>query len=185
VHFDLRAPILAAGWHAPATGHPDAEALDVLSTILSAGRSSRLYRSLVYDAQQALSAEGGYWELQDAGVFLAFASVRPDASIDRVEQLFFAEIEKAKRELPDAAELEKAKRQLEVSLVDGLVTNHALAERIARDYVSFERIRPLDERLERIRAVSAEDVRRVARTYLVKEQRTVVQVVPPPAAEGT
>ena len=182
VHFDLRAPILAAGWHAPATGNPDGEALDVLSTILSAGRSSRLYRSLVYDAQQALSAEGGYWELEEAGIFLAFASVRPDASIDRVEELFFAEIERAKRELPTADELDKAKRQLEVSLVDGLVTNHELADRIGRDYTTFGRIRPLEERLARIHAVTAEDVRRVAQTYLVKERRSVVRVVPAPAA---
>ena len=126
----------------------------MLSTILSEGRSSRLYRSLVYEAQQALSAEGGYWELEEAGVFLAFASVRPDASIDRVEELFFDEIERAKRELPDADELEKAKRQLEVSLVDGLETNHELADRIGRDYTILGRIRPLDERLERIRAVT-------------------------------
>ncbi|HXK22014.1 MAG TPA: pitrilysin family protein [Myxococcota bacterium] len=180
VYFDLRAPILAAGWHAPPTGHPDGEALDVLSTILSAGHSSRLYRSLVYDAQQALSAEGGYWELEEAGVFLAFASVRPGASIDRVEQLFFDEIERLKREPPSADELEKAKRQLEVSLVDGLETNHELAERIGRDYITLGRIRPLDERLERIRAVTAEDVQRVARSYLVKDQRSVVQIVPAP-----
>jgi len=192
VYFDLRAPILAAGWHAPPTGHPDGEALDVLSTILSEGRSSRLYRSLVYDAQQALSAEGGYWELEEAGVFLAFASVRPDASIDRVEKLFFDEIERLKREPPTADELDKAKRQLEVSLVDGLDTNHELAERIGRDYTTLGRIRPLDERLQRIRAVTAEDVRRVAQTYLVKEQRSVVHIVPAPkgvppagAGEGT
>ena len=180
VYFDLRAPILAAGYHAPPTGHPDGEALDVLSTILSAGRSSRLYRSLVYEAQQALSAEGGYWELEEAGVFLAFASVRPDASIDRVEKLFFDEIERMKKELVSADELEKAKRQLEVSLVDGLETNHELAERLGRDYITFGRIRPLDERLERIRAVTAEDVRRVARTYLVPDQRSVVHIVPGP-----
>jgi predicted Zn-dependent peptidase len=185
VNFDLRAPILAAGWHAPKTGSPDGEALDVLSTILSEGRSSRLYRSLVYDAQQALSAEGGYWELLDAGVFLAFASVRPDASIDRVEELFFNEIERAKRELVTADELEKAKRQLEVSLVEGLVTNHELADRIGRDYASFGRIRPLDERLTRIRAVSAEDVRRVAQTYLVTEQRSVIHILPPPETPET
>jgi predicted Zn-dependent peptidase len=181
VHFDVRAPILAAGWHAPPTGHADGEALDVLSTILSEGRSSRLYRSLVYEAQQALSAEGGYWELQDAGVFLAFASVRPDASIDRVEELFFAEIERVQQHGVSEEELEKAKRQLEVDLVNGLATNHALGSRIARDHVSFGRIRPLSERLERIRAVSAADVQRVARTWLVDEQRSVVRVLPLPA----
>jgi predicted Zn-dependent peptidase len=179
VHFDVRAPILAAAWHAPATGHEDGEALDVLGQILSGGRSSRLYRSLVYDAGQALSADGGYWEMNEAGVFMALASVRPDASIDKVEALFFDEIERVKSEPVSAKELSKAKRQLEVSLVNGLATNHALAGRIARDYATFGRIRPLAERLERIQAVTAEDVQRVARTYLLEENRSVVHVVPP------
>ena len=179
VHFDARAPVLAAGWHAPATGHPDAEALDVLSQILSDGRSSRLYRSLVYEAQQALSAEGGYWELADAGVFLAIASVRPDADVARVEELFFAEIERMKTAPAADDELEKAKRQLEVGLVNGLATNHALASRLAQDYTSFGRVRPLDERLQRIQAVRAEDVQRVAREYLRADRRSVVHVVKP------
>ena len=180
VHFDARAPILAAGWHAPKTGHEDGEALDVLSQILSHGRSSRLYRSLVYDAQQALSAEGGYWELEDAGLFLAIASVRPDADIERVEELFFAEIERLQQEPVSAAELEKAKRQLEVALVGGLVKNHALGSRLAREYTSLGRVRPLDERLERIQAVTAEDVQRVTVQYLRTDQRSVVHVVKPP-----
>jgi predicted Zn-dependent peptidase len=181
VLFDVRGPLLVAGWHAPATGHPDGEALDVLSQILSDGRSSRLYRSLVHEAEIALSASGGYWEMKDTGAFLAVAGVRPDKSIDEVERLFFAEIERAKREPVSEAELSKAKRQLEVLLVENLSTSHELAARLGADLTTFGRIRPLDERLARIRAVTADDVQRVARTYLVKEQRSVVHVVPPPA----
>jgi predicted Zn-dependent peptidase len=184
VYFDVRSPVLAAAWHAPPTGHSDAEALDVMSQILSAGRSSRLYRRLVYDAQQALSAEGSYWELDDAGVFYAFASVRPDASIERVEELFIGEIERVKNELVSEAELDKAKRQLEVALVNGLATSHALASRIGREVASSGRVRPLAERLAAIQAVTAEDVQRVARTYLRQEKRTVVHVVPRPADAG-
>lgn len=183
VHFDVRAPLLAAAWHAPPTGHADGPALDVLSQILSDGRSSRLYRSLVYEKQQALFAQGGYWELVDAGVFYAFAGVRPDASIDAVERDFFAEIAKLRDEPVTAAELEKAKRQLEVSLVDGLRTNHAIASRIGRDYATFGRIRPLSELMAEIQSVTAEDVMRVAKTYLVDDQRTVVHVIPPPAGD--
>jgi predicted Zn-dependent peptidase len=117
--------------------------------------------------------------MSEAGVFMALASVRPDASIDKVETLFFEEIERVKSEPVSAKELSKAKRQLEVSLVNGLATNHALAGRIASDYATFGRIRPLAERLERIQAVTAEDVQRVARTYLLDEKRSVVHVVPP------
>src|SRR5690606_25892572 len=60
IRFDVQSPILMAGWHAPATGHPDGEALDVASLILSGGRASRLYRSLVYEQEKALYAVGGY-----------------------------------------------------------------------------------------------------------------------------
>jgi len=183
VHFDVRAPLLAAAWHAPPTGDADGAPLDVLSQILSDGRSSRLYRSLVYDKQEALFAYGAYWELVDAGVFYAFAGVRPDASIDAVERDFFSEIAKLRDEPVSAAELEKAKRQLEVSLVEGLRTNHALASRIGRDYSTFGRIRPLSERMAEIQAVTAEDVQRVARKYLVDDQRTVVHVIPPPPGD--
>ena len=129
----------------------------------------------------ALSASGSYWELNDAGAFVAFASVRPGASIAEVERRFFAEVERVHREPVSAAELEKAKRQLEVGLVNGLATNHALADRIGQDISTHGRIRPLDERLARIRAVTTADVQRVARTYLIDDHRSVVQIMPPPA----
>jgi predicted Zn-dependent peptidase len=178
VKLDVHSPLLAAAWHAPKTGGPDAEPLDVLSVILSDGRSSRLYRSLVHDAEVALAAQGAYWEFNDAGAFVAFASVRPGKSIADVEKRFMAEIARLRGALVTEAELEKAKRQLEVSLVNGLETSHALADRIGQDYSTLGRIRPLDERLARIRAVTAADVQRVARAYLVDDQRSVVQIVP-------
>jgi predicted Zn-dependent peptidase len=187
VEFDLRSPVLAAAWHAPASGHADAEPLDVLSEILSAGRSSRLYRRLVYQEQLALAAEGAYWEMRDAGLFFAFASVRPDARIERVEQVLLEEIARLGERPVSGAELEKAKRQLEVGLVNGLATSRALASRIAYDVATFGRIRPLEERLSAIQAVDAEDVQRVARTYLAPDGRSVVRVVAPASgarAEG-
>jgi zinc protease len=109
-------------------------------------------------------------------------SVRPGASIERAERTLFEEIEKVRTQPVSAAELEKAKRQLEVGLLNGLAANHAVANRIAFDTVTFGRIRPLEERLAAIRAVDAEAVRRVAQTYLAPDLRSVVRVVPPPTS---
>ncbi|MDG2050398.1 MAG: pitrilysin family protein [Myxococcota bacterium] len=181
IHYDVQAPLLYAAWHAPATGHPDADALDVTSQILSAGRSSRLYRALVYDREEALYAQGGYWEMQEAGLFFGVAGVRPGVEIGTVEEGFFQEVERLRTEGVEEAEVAKAKRQLEVSLVNGLSTAHALASRVGRESVLTGRVRPLQERLEAIRAVTAEDVQRVAQTYLDPERRSVVHVVPPVA----
>ena len=183
VLFDLRSPILAAAWHAPKTGSPDAEPLDVASLVLSGGRSSRLYRKLVYEEQQALGAQGAYWELQDAGLFYAFASVRPDGDIDEVERLFMAEIARLRDEPVGAAELAKVKRQIEVDLLSGMETANEMAARIAREYVSFGRIRSIDERLAAYAKVTAADVQRVAQTYFRDDKRTVVHVIAPPRAK--
>jgi predicted Zn-dependent peptidase len=180
VHHEVRSPILAIAWPAPAAGHADADALDVASLVLSGGRSSRLYRRLVYEEQQALGAHGGYLELEDAGLFSAFAIVRPDGDVDRVEALLLEEIGRLVEEPISEAELEKAKRQLEVDLVNGLATNSALASRIASETVLFGRVRPLEERLEAIRTVTAADVQRAAGEHLVDERRNVVRVVAPP-----
>jgi len=181
VHYpDLRAPVLAAAWPAPPTGHPDGPALDVASRILAGGRSSRLYRRLVYDEQVALAASSAWWELPDLGILYAFSNVRPGVPVERVEALFFEELARLAREPASAEEIEKAKRQLEASLVGGLETVHSLASRVARDWVNFGRIRPLDELLSGIQAVTADDVQRVMAAYSTPEKRTVIHVIAPP-----
>lgn len=178
IEFDLQTPIVIAAWHAPATGHEDGPSLDVAGQILSGGRSSRLYRSLVYDAQLATHAGAYYIEYMQAGLFYASAGVRPDASIDEAESLLFAEIERIAEEGVDEDEVAKAARQLEVALVKSLATTHALANRIGIEISAFGEVRPLAGRLEAIRRVTPEDVQRVVRLYLKDDQRSVVRVVP-------
>ena len=177
VLFDVKIPLLFAGWHTPESGHPDGEALDLASQILSGGRSSRLYRSIVYEEEKALYAYGGYMEFNDAGMFYAIAGARPGVPLEEVESLFMAEIEKVATEGVSQEEVDRAKRQMEVGLVSGLSTNHALASRIGREIVAFGRVRPLQERIDAIRAVTADDIQRVVRTYLQPNSRSVVHVI--------
>ncbi|MCP5066513.1 MAG: insulinase family protein [bacterium] len=180
VHFDVRAPTLAMAWHAPPGGHPDAEALDVMSSILSNGRTSRLYRRLVHEEPIALGASASYWELERAGLVYGFVSLRPGVRIEHAEKVFLEELEALRAAPPSAAELEKAQRALEVALIGGLGTSHALASRLGREWLAFGRIRPLQERLDAIQRVTALDVQRVAQTYLRPDKRTVLHLVPRP-----
>jgi zinc protease len=137
---------------------------------------------LIHDEQIALSAHGVNSEFAGAGIFGAYASVRPGASIDRVEASFLEEIARLRDEPVTAEELDKAKRQLEVSMVHQLTTNAAIAGRIGYDVTILGAIRPLEDRLAAIQAVDAADVQRVAQTYLTDEGRNVIHVVPPPAS---
>jgi predicted Zn-dependent peptidase len=91
-----------------------------------------------------------------------------------------AEIHRIAADGVNQEEVARAKRQMEVGLVSRLSTNHALASRIGRETVAFGRVRPLDERIAAIRAVSADDIQRVVRTYLRDSSRSVIHVIAPP-----
>ncbi len=184
VHFPVQAPIVLAGWPAPQTGHPDADALDVAANILANGRTSRLYRAMVYDAPLALAPQSFYWELQRAGLFLAGATLRPQVDVAKAERVMYAEIARLGEKPPSDAELARGKRALEVGWIRGQGSAHALASRVAQDWVAYGRIEPLAEKLAAIQRVSAADVQRVVREYLTPSRRNVVQVFPGAAAEG-
>ncbi len=183
-HFPVQAPIVLAGWAAPPTGHPDSDALDIAAGVLASGRTSRLYRTMVFDAPLALAPQAFYWELQRAGIFVAGATLRPGVDVAKAEQTIFAEVARLAVEPPSAEELGRAKRALEVAWIGGQGTAHALASRVAQDYVAYGRIETLEEKLAAIERVSAEDVQRVVRQYLGPRKRSVVQVFPPAAEEG-
>jgi zinc protease len=159
------------------------EALDVASLVLSGGRSSRLYRKLVYEQQQALGAQGSYLELQEAGLFFAFASVRPTATSRRSSTSSSAR-STASRRSSCRRRARQGQRQIEVDLLSGMRRRCELASRIGGEYVNFGRVRPIEERLRAYRAVTAEDVQRVVRTYLTDDQRSVVQVLRAPRTEA-
>jgi zinc protease len=173
---------LLVGYHAPQVGHPDSHPLHVAETILATGKSSRLYRRLVEGDQSVSTVDATYNDHIDPSLFYLQAEVKPGFEIARVEAAISDEIERLKRaELADA-ELEKAKRQIEAELV--LNNEEPLQQAILlgqyetiafNDYIPEEArgFRYLDHMLDTTRNVTVEDVARVARTYLIQDNRTV------------
>ncbi|MBI3988753.1 MAG: insulinase family protein [candidate division NC10 bacterium] len=171
-------PFLYITYHVPNLTHPDSYALDVLEMILSAGRSSRIYRSLVYEKQIALFAGGEYLRVsKDPNLFYFYASVMPGKSIEEVEKALYEEIERLKREPVSDRELEKAKNQVEASFLMGQDSIFALAMALGRHEVMGD-WRFWEKYLPGIRKVAKEDLMRVAKTYLVEDNRTVGILIP-------
>ncbi|MBI1810884.1 MAG: insulinase family protein, partial [Nitrospirae bacterium] len=113
-------PYIIAVYHTPSFPHPDSYALEVLGMILSGGKSSRLYRSIVYEKKLAISASADYSGFnKDQYLFLFDATAAPGKDIKDVENALYAEIEKIKKELPSEREVQKAKNQIEASFVMG------------------------------------------------------------------
>src|SRR5215211_7777821 len=113
VYYDPLAPLPLVGmaFRLPPPEHPDTAALEVIGQILSEGKSSRLYRSLVRDKQLAASAEGDALILQRGGIFFFFAVANAGKAPADVEKALLEEIEKLRTAPVGAGELAKAKNQ--------------------------------------------------------------------------
>ncbi len=175
---DARLPSLVAGYHAPNMKDPDSYALDMLEVILAGGKSARLYRHLVYEKQLALGA-GAYYARVSAApdLFSLYATSLPGKSVEELEQALFDEIERIKTELVSARELQKAKNQIEASFIFSQDSIFSLARQLA-SYEIVAGWRYWEVYLPGIRAVTREDVQRVAQKYLGSEKRTVGVLIP-------
>lgn len=171
-------PIVLIGSLVPTHQAQDAYALEVLSTVLSGGRTSRLYRRLVYEQQIALDAGGDYSFFSlDPSLFEFYSTVAPGQTAETVERALLAEVERLKQGFVSETELTRAKNQIEADFVFRQDSLFRRASMLAR----FEMIggwRLIDRYLSGIRAVTGEDLQRVAKTYFTEESRNVAVLVP-------
>ncbi|MCL4475747.1 MAG: insulinase family protein [Nitrospirae bacterium] len=171
-------PYVLAGYHTPSFPHEDSAALEVLSTILSGGKSARLYRSLIYEKKLALNAGADYSGMYlDPFLFFLWGSPAPGKDIAELEKTLFGEIEAIKNAPPTEREVQKAKNQIEASFIFGQDSLYMQAMKIGM----FEILgswKLMDEYLEGIRKVTPEEVQRVARKYLTEDNRTAGILIP-------
>jgi zinc protease len=171
-------PAVFAGYKTPTLNAPDSYALEVLQGVLSAGKSSRLYKSLVYEKQLALYAGGDYDDVsKDPNLFMVYAGVMPGKTTEEVEHALYKEIDMLKTTPVSDEELQKAKNQIEASFVMGQDSNFYQAMLLGQ-FESVSSWKLLETYVDRIRAVTKEDVMRVAMKYFSEDSRTVGILIP-------
>jgi zinc protease len=171
-------PAVDYAYHIPAANTPDAAALDLAETILGAGKSSRLYRSMVYGKQLATSAYARADLREHPGLFEFSAILSRGSDVAEARAALDTEIARLQAELVSPHELERAKTQIASSFVRGRQTYNGIALSLVRAAVERNDPGAVNADLARYLAVSAEDVQRVAATYLHAENRTVVEYLP-------
>jgi len=178
VKKEAQLPIVYLGYHVPNQQSADAPALELLSTILSSGRASRLYRGLVYERQLALEAGGDYsYFAFDPPLFWFWGTPMPGQTPEAMEKALLDEMERLKAEPVTDEELTRARNQTEAAFVFQEDSVHRRASLLAR----FEMIGGYagkDRFLERLRAVTAADIQRVARAYFSDDRKNVGVLVP-------
>lgn len=177
-------PYILAVYHTPKFPHKDAYALEVLASVLSDGKSSRLYKSLIYEKKVALSAFAEFsGDNRDPHLFYFGATAAPGVDAGELEDALWNEAAIVMQEPPTDFELQKAKNQIEAYFIMGQDSLDFQA-RVIGTFEMMGDWRMKDAYVEGIREVTAKDVQRVAAQYLVTENRTTGVLIPIKHEEG-
>lgn len=164
-------------WHGVPAYSKDEAALDILSFILSSGRTSRLQSKLVYEKQIAQQVGAGNSTNEVGGLFQIVATARPNQSLDAIEKDIDAEVARIKTTPPTADEMSRALNSIESSTINGLQTVLGKAGQLTSYAGYLGEANWFQKDVDRYRAVTAADVQRVANTYL-GPNRLVMSYVP-------
>ena len=181
-------PIYIEGYHRPSYRDPDDAVYDAISDILSNGRVSRLYRSLVRDQQIAAVAvgESNFPGNKYPSLYLFGAIPLPGHTPAEMRDAIHKEIDKLKTADVTDDELKMYKTRTRADLLRGLADNQGLANALAIYQTRFGDWRELFHQLDRVDKVSKDDIRRVAGKVFVAGNRTSawIETVPQAAPTG-
>jgi predicted Zn-dependent peptidase len=173
-------PWYLEGYHRPDLTHPDHAAYAVINGILTGGRTSRLYRSLVQDGRIALDmgAANSFPGDRFPNVMLLYGLTAPGHSVEEIKAVMHQEFDRLRTEPVSEAELDRVKTQNLAGLVGVLASNRGMASLLAEYQAKTGSWRNLFSELEAIGQVTADDVLRVSQTLFRPENRTVGKILP-------
>ena len=179
-------PMYLEGYHRPDYRDKDDAVYDALADLLSEGRTSRLYRTLVRDKKIASEAEGGtgFPGVKYPHLFYFFALPVPGHKPEEIADVIHAEIERLKTEDISDDELKMVKTRAKANLIRSLDSNEGLAQNLAVFQTLYGDWRELFRSVDRIDAVTKADIRRVANQVFVPTNRTVGIIENVAAANG-
>ncbi|MCL1474578.1 M16 family metallopeptidase [Argonema antarcticum] len=168
-------PWYLEGYHRPGMNHPDNVVYEMMGSILSDGRTSRLYKSLVEKQQLALTAQGfnGFPGDKYPTMMLFYALTAPGHTVDEVAKALGSEIERLKTEPVSAEELDRVKTQARAGLLGSLDSNDGMASLLVEYEVKTGSWKNLFKELEAIASVTPADIQRVAQATFQPSNRTI------------
>jgi zinc protease len=180
---EVQVPMTTLAWHSPRRFAPGDAEMDLLAGVLTGGRSSRLYRSLVEEKGVALEVEAFQSSQHLGSVFLIMAKPAEGHTVAELEGLIQAELEKLAKEGPTEAELSRIKNQTEMGFMHGLEALQDRATQLNLYWYSTGKADYTAQDLDRYRKATTEGLKSAAAS-LSAERRAIVRVNPAPAAKG-
>ncbi len=175
---DPSQPVYMVGWHTPEVTHPDRPALQALSDYLASGRTSLLYSTLVKEKKMAVQvgAFNGYPGDKYPAMTIVLAIPAAGKTNEECEKEIFAAVEKTQNELLPMEEVEKIRARAKASFIAQLRGNQGLALQLGIFQTYWGDWREMFNELNRINAVTPQDIQRVAKEYLTHKNRVVIMM---------
>jgi zinc protease len=177
----VQLPRLFLAWITPPSYAPGDAALDVLSSVLTGGKNSRLYKRLVYDLQIAQSVSAAQQSGRLASEFVIDVIPRPGHTVEELLKVIDEEIERLKSEPPDVREVERALNQIEAAFygqMERVGSYNGKADQLNAYYTFTGDPDYFAEDLARYRALAPSDIQAIAQRFLPVDQRVELIVMP-------
>ncbi|MFA9370325.1 MAG: M16 family metallopeptidase [Labilibaculum antarcticum] len=178
VYDNIQLPAVIQAYHIPAVGTSDFYAVDMLSKLMTDGKSSRLYKTLVDEKQLALQMMAFPMPNEDPGLTLAFGIPNMGIDLKVLEKEMDAQFSIVREELISENEYQKLRNKIENELVSSNATIEKRASNLATAYTYYKDAERVNLELEKYFAVTKEDIRDVAQKYFVSKNRVVLYYMP-------
>jgi zinc protease len=179
--FDnIQLPAVIQAYRIPAMGTPDYYAVDMLSKLLSGGKSSRMNKSIVDDQQLALQVANIPLALEDPGISINFGLVNMGVDPKALEKAMNVEVERVRNELISEEEFQKLRNQIENEFYSSSSTMAGIAENLANYKMYYGDANLINTEIERYMKVTKEDIRMAALKYFSPANRVTLYYLPKP-----
>ncbi len=175
---NIQIPMVVAAYRTPSMKTRDARVLDMISTILSDGKSSRLYKKIVDDKKMALQIGAFSFNQEDYGSYILYGMPQGDTKTEAILKEVDDEIVKLQTELISERDLQKLKNKYDNNYVSSNSTVEGVAENLASYYLLYGDVNLVNTEIEIYRSITREEIRDVAKKYLNPNQRLILDYVP-------
>jgi zinc protease len=175
---NIQKPMVVASYRTPSMKTRDARVLDMISTILSDGKSSRLYKKIVDDKKMALQAGAFNYSQEDYGQYILYGMPQGDATSEDLIREIDEEIVRLQNELISEKDFQKLQNIYENNYVNSNSSVEGVAENLATYYLLYGDVNLINTEIEIYRSITREEIRNTAKKYLNPNQRLILDYVP-------
>jgi len=175
---NIQIPAVFTVYRTPAMTTRDARVLDMISSVLSDGKSSRLYKKLVDDEKKAMQIAAFNYSLEEYGAYIVLALPVGDNTLDDLVNEMDEEIVKLQTELISDKDLQKLRNKFENQFVNSNASVEGIANSLARYYMLYDDVNLINTEIEIYNSITKEEIREIAKKYLNPNQRLVLDYLP-------